>query len=399
MTWGDAGRRKEWLGGAFLLVVTLVNVASVVQVVPLLEKGYQDFTIFYGAAKMVRDGQGRGLYDLAAQYQMQHRFAPKVAIRQAALPYNHPPFEALIFVPFTFLTYLQAYLLWSFLNLVMLALSLRIVRKTFPEVGGLSLVFAMLAASGFLPVVNGFIQGQDSILLLFLVTLSLASLEERHDRRAGVALGMALFKFHLAIPLTLLLAVRRPRLLRGFVPAAVVLVVVSAAMVGSRGLVDYVQFLFRLEKGGAGGAIVTKGMPNLHGLIAELPGMSGGGGLTIALTVVCSIAAMGIALWQITRRHTSIRFEFVVASVTAVLVSYHTLTYDLGWLLIVLLLLFTGSKRMQGEMQADILLLVAVYVLLLSSAVWPRLGPSWFVPFVIWIFRKYGRGDAAESAA
>ena len=59
---------------------------------------------------MIRDGEGAQLYDLRLQYQVQMRFAPNVDIRQVALPYNHPPFEALLFLPLACLKFFPAYL-------------------------------------------------------------------------------------------------------------------------------------------------------------------------------------------------------------------------------------------------------------------------------------------------
>jgi hypothetical protein len=83
----------------------------------LVRKGYPDFTIFYSAGKMVRAGMARSLYDERVEFQVQRQFAPNVSIRHGALPYNHPPFEALLFVPFTHLPYLPAYLAWNAVNL------------------------------------------------------------------------------------------------------------------------------------------------------------------------------------------------------------------------------------------------------------------------------------------
>ncbi len=94
----------------------------------LVRKGYPDFTIFYSAGKMVRAGMASSLYDESVEFQTQVQFAPGVSIRHGALPYNHPPFEALLFVPFSFLAYLPAYLAWNAVNLGLLCMALRILR-------------------------------------------------------------------------------------------------------------------------------------------------------------------------------------------------------------------------------------------------------------------------------
>jgi hypothetical protein len=98
----------------------------------LVRKGYPDFTIRYSAGKMVRAGMARSLYDERVEFQIQREFAPEVSIRHGALPYNHPPFEALLFVPFTYLPYLPAYLAWNAVNLGLLGLALFLLRRHLP---------------------------------------------------------------------------------------------------------------------------------------------------------------------------------------------------------------------------------------------------------------------------
>jgi hypothetical protein len=107
----------------------------------------------------VRSGQASNLYDADVQYRTQKEFAPDVRIRQAALPYVHTPFEALLFVPFSFLGYVPAYMLWTALNVALMFLNLSLLRKHFTEVKALSPVLLVLAAAGFFPISIALIQG------------------------------------------------------------------------------------------------------------------------------------------------------------------------------------------------------------------------------------------------
>ena len=384
--------------GVFLLAMTFSNVVSSGKLVSFLRSGYQDFTIFYAAARMVRNGQSSVLYDLSAQYQAQREFAPNVPIRRAALPYNHPPFEALLFLPFTFLPYVPAYLLWALLNGMMLAAALALLRRQFGEIRNLPLAFLILAATGFLPAASAVIQGQDSILLLFLFVVALAALEKGNDPAAGAALAAGLFKFHLVLPLVFLLAVRRWRLLLGFAPITALLGAVSLAMVGWHGAVSYVQLLLRLEETGAGGAIVGADMPNLRGIISSLTGVRGGPFL-LALAIACSAAVLLIALWRMGPMRDSVRFAFVLATVTTILVSYHTLTYDLSLLLPSALLLFAAAgPESSRPSQADTILLVLLYLAPLFEPFWPRVNQfCWPVVVLTWLFWKLDRDRSPES--
>ena len=265
------------------------------------------------------------------------------------------------------------------------------MRRAFPEMERLSPAFVILAATASVPVVRGLIQGQDAILLLFVLTMSLVSLEEKRDVVAGAALAAGLFKFHIVVPLTLVLAVRRPRLLLGFFPIAAVLGIISAMMVGWRGVIDYPRFLLGLEKSGAIGAIAV--MPNLRGLMVEILG--GDGSRPVLLwTIILSIVALVWSVWQVRGREHSIRFVFAIASVTGILVSYHAITHDLTLLLPIVLLLLAAPVYGSGARYRDTILLMVVYTIFLISGPWPWLSPFWCVPVVIWIFRKFGSSQA-----
>lgn len=392
------GRRKQLAAGVFLLAMTLSNLVTAFKLAPQLRNGYQNFTMFYAAARMVRSGQSGDLYDLSATSRAQQEFAPSVRIRQAALPYMHPPFEALLFLPFSFLPYWPAYLLWNCLNGMLVLASLVLLRRQFVEIGNLSLAFLVLAATGFLPVASGIIQGQDSNLLLFLFVVALTAAERGNDAAAGAALAAGLFKFNLVLPFVFLLATKRPRLLVGFAPVAALLGGISLAMIGWQGAVGYVQYLFRLESNGAGGAIVGAAMPNLRGILASLAGAHNRASL-MPLTIACSAVAVVIAMRRIVSIRDSVRGVFVVATATAILVSYHTFSYDLSLLLPAALLLFAApDPESSRPSQADVVLLVLLYVAPLFEPFWPHVNQvGWPVVILVWFYWKLGRDGTAES--
>jgi len=373
MTSADLNRSKERLAGIFLLGLTLLNFVGTLHLIWFLRNGYQDFTAFYHGAEMVRAGQAAQLHDL------------------------HPPFEELLFVPLTYLSYFPAYAVWTFLNVVMMMLSLGMVRRTFAETKRLSPLFLILSVAAFAPAVRALMQGQDSVLLLLLVTISLFLLVKGRVVLAGAVLGCGLFKFHLVLPLALVLAVRRPRLWLGLCPVAAVLVAIWAMMTGWHGIADYGHVVVDVENHGAGGTPIAE-MPNLRGLIAELAGKSGGSSVTVA-AIVCATAALGIVLWKVGRRATGARFGFAAASVTCILVGYHAVTHDLTLLLPVVLMLFSApGAATRSEMRLDAALFIVVYAsLFMGSWFWPWLNPWWWIPMVIWICRKYGSVDAAAS--
>ena len=106
--------------------------------------------------------------------------------RLAALPFNHPAFEALLFVPFSLLSYRIAYVGWLLANLAMLAMLPGMLRSWMPVLR-LAPTWVWIAAElAFFPVFFALLQGQDAILLLFLYALALVALKRGRGRSPGL---------------------------------------------------------------------------------------------------------------------------------------------------------------------------------------------------------------------
>jgi Glycosyltransferase family 87 len=314
----------------------------------LVRQGYPDFTIFYTAGKMLREGLGHSLYDGALQYEVQQTFAAGVRIRKGPLPYNHPPFEALIFEPLASLDYPTAYLVWSVINLGILGLLPFLLRRHIPVLARYPLFVWLLALLGFFPVFVALLQGQDVILLLLLNALAFAALKRNADTLAGCWLGLSVFKFQLILPLVLiLLCWKRSRVVQSFMVTAAVMAAISVAITGWAGALRYPWYVLHFEKFMERGGIAVD-MPNLRGLLEgwSFSGFPGAHVITVALSV-------GLLVWVSVkgrgRTHSTQRFDltfdplefdlqFSVAMVAAVLASYHAFPYDLSLLVIPVLL-------------------------------------------------------------
>jgi hypothetical protein len=381
------GQHRKFLVAAFLLAMSVCNVALLFRLMPSLRNGFQDFTIFYTGARLVRNGQASALYDLATQYQVQLTFA-HVPIRQGPLPFNHPPFEALLFVPFTFLKYWPAYLLWSALNLIMLAAVVTLLRRHFQPFAGVSLLVLGLAATAFFPVAIGIIQGQDVILLLLFFVLALVCLRRGKDALAGALLGAGLFRPQLVVPIVVLLAIRRWRVLTGFAPVAVFMGAISVAIMGWRGPFDYVRFVLQLE-GTVARAFGPEAVPNIRGLVGELPGVSDSGLWSSLLILVLSLLVFFVALRRIHSGPDSIIFMSSVAVVTTILICFHALVYDLTLLLPMLFFLFSRMVDVKVK-KIDPKVFVPVFLLFLSPLyVFLLLVVDrffWFSLILLWLY-------------
>jgi len=305
-----------------------------------IQNGYSDFAIFYSAGRIVGQGQGNDLYDSALQFRTQQEFAPEVPIRQGALPYNHPPFEAIMFVPLTRLGYFPAYVLWDLLNLLTLASLPFVLRPHVPLLRRLPASYFLFSTAGYFPIFLALLQGQDIILLLMLFSLTYVALKKNVDFTAGCWLGLGLFRFHLVLPIVLILCLKKKRQVAvGFAIVALFLGLISIAVVGWKGTLAYPSYVLHLEAVGGHGAIVPSTMPNLRGLLDILLPLHSyllGVGLTLASSLVLFFLAS--AKWKGDTTGANFDLSFSLIMVVTVLVSYHALAYDLSLLLLPILL-------------------------------------------------------------
>jgi hypothetical protein len=359
----------------------------------MIRKGYQDFTIFYSAGQIVRDGPRTGLYDPRLQFQVQQAFTPDVPIRQAALPYNHPPFEALLFVPLTGLSYFDAYLVWNLVNLISLGAILVLLRGHIAILRGHSLWLWLAILLSFFPIFMTMLQGQDSILTVLILTLVFISLKKGNEFTAGCWLGAGLFRFQLVLPLIIVLLLKgKQRVLLGFASIAFILLGISVGLFGWKTTLRYPEYILRWEGAGARAGIVPSNMPTLHGLIDTLMGTYIGkfAGDAIILIVSITLVLMVAVFWRGDSDANKLNLQFSLTLVVTILVSYHAYAHDLSLLLLPGLIVtnYLGMSALLS-VPRKLLLIVPMLLLYLSPLymfLWFRYGQLnlMAVPLLFW---------------
>jgi hypothetical protein len=317
---------KRWLG----LVQNMLLLLTVAGIVYYFVHGFEerekgtDFPDFYAAARMVREGYGRQLYDFQAQEKFQIRYVGRTGDY-----YIHPPFETLVFLPICLWSLPTAYLLWCLLNLAVLAYTAIVFqRHVFKR-----LEWRVLLPLFFLfpPVLLSFLQGQDSLLLLLMMTLAVVELRRDRNFTAGCLLGCGLFKFHIVLMLVVLLAsLRRKGFVRGFALVFVILLLISVGISGWASLTAYPHFLMRLSSLPLAG-IHPAAMANIRGLVSISGIVKNTAGL--ALIWIVSIWLLWYA-WMSFKRSKSTftdvtNLAFGNFVLVALLVSYHLSPTDL----------------------------------------------------------------------
>lgn len=309
---------------------------------------HADFRSFYVAGYMVRSQHAGQLYDYGSNKTFQDALVSPEAV---ALAFNHPAYEALIYLPFSLLGYSAAYFAFLAVNLVFLGFVVHLLHPYFAPLAPLGGPVPVAMFLCFIPIGVALLEGQDSILLLLLCTLGLGRLRYGRDFSAGVLVGLGLFKFQIVLPMALLfLAWKRWRFTAGFAVSSAVCAALSWWLVGSSQLHAYAHSLVSMSVGLASHfeqskyGILPAMMPNLRGLIFGLAGgrvsMLWMQGMTIALSVLA-------LLWAARREPRSGTDALLLAIAASAVVSYHMLIHDLSIMLIPIGV--TLSRSLEGR--------------------------------------------------
>ncbi len=162
----------------------------------------------------------------------------------SGIDYNaHPPTSVLLALPLARLDYPDAVLAWNTVSLAAFLISLGIVAVALPVPRSLFLpVLALLTFCH--PLYGSFYQGQLTLILVLLVTLTWALDRSGRPNAAGIVLGTAaaikLFPAYLVVYFA---ARGRLRPLVSAVLSVVALTVVTAAVLGPDTYLDYVQLV------------------------------------------------------------------------------------------------------------------------------------------------------------
>jgi hypothetical protein len=343
-----------------------------------IQQGYPDFTVFYTAAMVLRDGLGHQLYDERVQFAVQQSFAGQIPSRRGPLPYIHPPFEALVFLPLTLLLYHQAFVAWDLLNVGALFGVAWLLRRSLTALRLIPPWEFVLAFLAFFPVFACLLQGQDSILLLLLCALGFNALKKEADFLAGGWFALGVFKFQLILPIVLLFVIwRRRRVAAGFAAVSIVLALVSVGLVGWEGLLRYPAYVLQVAKAPSLGGVPAELMANLHGLALGWPlPFSGAVGTSAAVLSSVVVFFFAAAKGLVAIRPEKLELQFALAIVVSVLTSWHTNAHDLSLLVLPLVLIadyYLHAPTREGRRRLVLLFPVAP---VLISPLWVVL---WFV--------------------
>lgn len=349
-------RAHRWRSIAiFLLGMVVVNGLVIWYGRGFISNGYGDFAAFYTAGKLLRTGDGANLYARADTWRIQEEFASHVTIRKGPLPYIRPPFEALIFEPFSYFSYPVACVIWMVITILLLiAIPAILLSRSRDDMGVPPLLLGVLCLA-FAPAAITLLHGQDAVLLLLLLALAFRLMKQKAAFRAGIFVGLGFIKFHLIIPLLVVFAFKKQwRTIAGAFTIGLLLIFISAGITGWKGVVRYPGYLWQLNRSEAAGVVSVTSMPNIRGALAVIFPKMGLSGANILLFAILAISVLVAAyVWRGTNQNNagSLDAGFSFAIVAVLLGSVYTYSYDMTLLLLPLLSLttrFLGDPGLAG---------------------------------------------------
>jgi Glycosyltransferase family 87 len=340
---------------------------------PSVEK--TDFSLTYVGATIEHEGLGRSLYDIT----LQKLVRDSLFRHPSPLFFEHPPFEALLFSPLATLPFRTAYAVWALCNATIWLVLIVILRRHLPwPTDDLGYLFFWLL---FAPLWVALYQGQSSLLLLALYTITFVKLKFGQEFVAGLALGLGLFKFQFVLPFALIFLFRKKwRFLCGFGTTSIFLVLLSLLAVGWSGFIGYLRFLLAIgsnpQNESFGSAV---DMPTIHGLVYASLGQKISHLELNVLVMSLSILLLGLVAWRWTRPYSRASFDlmFAAALAASLVAGSHMFTHDFSPLILAMFLAAAGFSGSAGK-----------------ALVWPRFAmasslvlfwafPIYFV-FVAW---------------
>ena len=291
-----------------------------------------DFSLTYVGATVLQRGQSARLYDPSFQIKVRDSMFKDAN----PLLFEHPPVEALLLSPLARLPYRTAYLLWGLLNAGILLLVVIHLRPhlQWPE-QDLGYVFLWPL---FAPLGVALFQGQPSLIALAGFAAGFVQLKKKRDFYAGVVFGLALFRFHLALPFALIFLLRRKwKFIGGFACSTAIFGTLSLLAVGPSGIAQYVRLLGAIgtnpQDQSYGSAL---DMGSIYGFFYALAGERIGHKALVAAAAVFSLALLSYVAkqWNEAETQPSSDLAFAGAIAASLVVAAHMFTHDFSPLIL-----------------------------------------------------------------
>jgi hypothetical protein len=232
-----------------------------------------DFSAFYTSWAMVRDGKGSLIYNFELEKQYQWYILGERSFSEGLLPFINPPHVALVFSPLANLSLLNAFAVWTLLQVGLLFWLFCLLKWLAADWTRSERTMLLITTAALPSMLINFLLGAFSLLMLVCVLLSINALRRNRQIPAGLWFLIGLIKPQVMVFLGVaLLATRRWRALFAIFCGAVVIFLISSLALGWNTWPDYVQQLREFSNFFGKYSIDPEGMYNLRGTLVLLLG-------------------------------------------------------------------------------------------------------------------------------
>jgi hypothetical protein len=367
-----------------------------------------DLLSFRTAAEIVREGDGRRLYDFALQATHQQAAIAPEPLR-GVIPFVSPPFVALAWLPWARLPHVPAFILWTAVGLACLPVAFLLICDSASRNAEHCRDGVLLALS-FTPILEGLAAGSNALLSLPIFAATFVAFRARRETLAGALLGLQLFRPQLLLaPLVLLAWKRRWRALAGFVAVALMLAGLAVLFVDPHSLLAWLSLLPLLSR-----MMFEPGMPtpifsSVHALFL-LPlgerhlGLGLAAGMAAAVLILAALLALWSGPWRPEADDFGLRFAALV--VVTPLVSQYLQLHDFAILILAAVLVVEETLRRPAPSCASgvrLVLAVVWVTCMVAPAVSARLVPVPLAPLgallLAWWVARAARAARTDAGA
>jgi hypothetical protein len=289
-----------------------------------------DFPAFYGAGLALKQGEGRSLYSLDHQRQMQAGLFPP-GLKGNVMPFPYPAFVAVAYYPFVYIPYRVSFLLHSLLMIMAVIVTVHLLARLNTYVSRYH-ELALAAFVLYYPVLRSELGGQNTAITLLLFVAVWLFSSQRKEWLAGVFLGSMLFKPQYGIPLIglHLLAGRWRTAITGSL-AGLFLYGVGAYFCGVFWVKDWLQYAAWVSRVAAiiDGPISISWLGFLQAILGEDSLLASIFGWVLAIATVLAVSFV----WCRGRRNRDLSLQFATAAPALLLMQPHAMFYDMGLVL------------------------------------------------------------------
>lgn len=329
---------KLFLWSAFCISILLSTLMLI-----FINKDYLsvagDFISYYVGGSIIARGMGADIYNLSLQYSQQLKITG-AGVSDWVLPFRGLPIVALLYVPLTFISFTNSYVVFVILNVIVLLFIIFLLFKQMESTRKTPQFF--LIPFLFIPILQTLWMGQLSIILCLILLTIYIFLKTEKSFWVGFFTSFVLIKaqYLLVIPFIFLIEKNKKEFVKGLSFSLAFIIIISIFVSGVRALLTYPTFL-QITETPEFGSRINEVLSLNAAIHAFLPTNS----KTLSLIVSGVLYLILLALYFFRRKIIGFEKSYIVTVLLALVFPIHILPFDYSLLIIPIFILIESYLK------------------------------------------------------